>query len=70
LPSLSTSNVSKDQEQTQANATVSSKFELYSPKAGKNLMGTSLHGVFDRASGQARAFSYSAALQGARLQWN
>ncbi len=33
-------------------------------------MGPSLHGVFDRASGQARAFTYSAALQGARLQWN
>ena len=42
----------------------------HSPEAGKHLMGPSLHGVFDRASGQAPAFTYSAALQGARLQWN
>lgn len=42
----------------------------HSPEAGKNLMGPSLHGVFDRASAQAPAFTYSAALQGARLQWN
>lgn len=42
----------------------------HSPEAGKNLMGPSLHGVFGRASAQAPAFSYSAALQGAKLQWN
>lgn len=42
----------------------------HSPDAGKNLMGPSLHGVFGRASAQAPAFSYSAALQGAKLQWN
>ena len=42
----------------------------HSPEAGKNLMGPSLHGVFDRASAQAPAFTYSAALQGAKLQWN
>ena len=33
-------------------------------------MGPSLHGVFDRASAQAPAFTYSAALQDAKLQWN
>ncbi|WP_409277977.1 c-type cytochrome [Pseudomonas defluvii] len=42
----------------------------HSPEAGKNLMGPSLHGVFGRASAQAPAFTYSAALQGAKLQWN
>ncbi|MDX9668104.1 c-type cytochrome [Pseudomonas sp. P5_152] len=42
----------------------------HSPEAGKNLMGPSLHGVFDRASAQAPAFTYSAALQGAKLQWS
>ena len=42
----------------------------HSPEAGKNLMGPSLHGVFDRASAQAPAFTYSAALQAAKLQWN
>jgi cytochrome c len=42
----------------------------HSPEAGKNLMGPSLHGVFDRASAQAPAFTYSSALQGARLKWN
>jgi cytochrome c len=42
----------------------------HSSEAGKNLMGPSLHGVFDRASAQAPAFTYSSALQGARLKWN
>lgn len=42
----------------------------HSLDAGKNLMGPSLHGVFERASGQAPAFSYSAALQGAGLKWD
>lgn len=42
----------------------------HSPEAGKNMMGPSLHGVFGRLSAQAPAFTYSAALQGARLQWN
>ena len=42
----------------------------HSPEAGKNLMGPSLHGVFNRASAQAPAFTYSAVLQGAKLQWN
>lgn len=42
----------------------------HSPEAGKNLMGPSLHGVFNRASAQAPTFTYSAALQGAKLQWN
>ncbi|WP_449429906.1 c-type cytochrome [Pseudomonas putida] len=42
----------------------------HSADAGKNLMGPSLHGVFERTSGQAPAFKYSAALQGANLQWD
>jgi cytochrome c len=42
----------------------------HSSEAGKNLMGPSLHGVFDRTSAQAPAFTYSSALQGARLKWN
>ncbi|CAN7557190.1 c-type cytochrome [Pseudomonas umsongensis] len=42
----------------------------HSPEAGKNLMGPSLHGVFDRTSAQAPAFTYSAALQGASLKWD
>ncbi|MNE42399.1 Cytochrome c2 [compost metagenome] len=33
-------------------------------------MGPSLHGIFGRASAQAPSFTYSAALQGAKLQWN
>lgn len=42
----------------------------HSTEAGKNLMGPSLHGVFDRASALAPGFTYSAALRGARLTWN
>ena len=33
-------------------------------------MGPSLLGVFDRSSGQAPAFNYSAALQAAKLKWD
>ncbi len=42
----------------------------HSLEAGKNLMGPSLHKVFGRAAATAPAFTYSAALQGAKLQWN
>ncbi|EOG3619400.1 TPA: c-type cytochrome [Pseudomonas putida] len=42
----------------------------HSTEQGKNLMGPSLLGVFDRSSGQAPAFNYSAALQAAKLKWD
>ncbi|MNC62446.1 Cytochrome c2 [compost metagenome] len=42
----------------------------HSTETGQNLMGPSLHGIFGRASAQAPSFTYSAALQGAKLQWN
>ena len=42
----------------------------HSPDAGKNLMGPSLHNVFGRAAATAPAFTYSAALQNAKLQWS
>ncbi|MBZ9780055.1 c-type cytochrome [Pseudomonas sp. REP124] len=56
---------------TQGKALFSTQCALcHSPDAGKNLMGPSLHGVFDRNSALAPAFTYSPALKGAGLKWN
>ena len=42
----------------------------HSTQAGQNKVGPSLAGVFDRASGSAPGYSYSAALKNAHLTWD
>ena len=42
----------------------------HSTEEAKNLLGPSLHDVFDRDAAKAPAFTYSAALQNAGLRWN